>query len=208
MRPVRASAVPGAILLLLWGTLAAEDFPGFSVTPPAPANWVQVQRNVTSLVWMRRTGRPDLSVGVAVLTQSMNRSFASRAEFVAWVTHSKEANPDPGRFRLVSNEVKPAEREGLATCVSYATVIEDSSGGPSAVLRLEVAGLSCLHPNQPRRFFDIQYSARTPAGESPPPDMALEGQAFVDGFRFTAPPSDGDWSLGPAAPPLGRRETT
>jgi hypothetical protein len=201
-------AVPAVILVLICGTSRADDFPGFSVTPPSPADWMQVQRNAFSIVWMRRTGNPDLSVGVAVLTQSMSRVFESPAQFIEWVTLSKEANPDPGRFRLVSNQVAPADGEGLASCARYSTVIEDSSGGPDAVLRLEVAGLACLHPEQPGRYFDVQYSARMPTGESFPEAMVREGQAFVDSFRFAAPPPGGDWSLGPATPAPGRRQET
>lgn len=197
-----------ALCLLVVGTLRAENFPGFSVTPPPPGHWVQVQRNVRSLVWMRRTTIQGLSLGAAVLTQPMNRGFASAREFVDWVKASKTANPDPARFRLISSRVDAGGGEGRASCATYDTVIEDLSGGPGGTLRLQVVGLACLHPVQPTRYFDIQYSARMPSGDSLPEDLREEGRRFVESFRFAAPPADGDWSLGHATSPPGRREAT
>lgn len=203
----RMLAVAGGLAILLCTNAGAEEFPGFSVTPP-PAGWVQVQRNAHAVVWMRRTDSPALSVGAAVLTQPVSRSFVDRAEFVEWVTASKQANPDPRRFRLISNHVTPADGDGRRTCASYATTVEDSSGGSGQTLRLQVAGLACLHPSAPGRYYDVQYSARMPAGAEPPGEAMLEGRRFLDSFRFEPPPADGDWSLGRAASPTGSREAT
>lgn len=208
MSRARGLGAAAALFVLLIGTICADDFPGFSVTPPAADQWVQVQRNARSLVWMRRMDNPDLSLGVAVLTQSMNRRFANYQAFVDWVNASKTANPDPGRFRLVSSNVSASGRKELRSCAAYDTVIEDLSGGPGRTLRLQVVGLACLHPVQPTRYFDIQYSARMPSGESLSENLAEEGRRFVESFRFSAPPSDGDWSLGETATAPGRREAT
>jgi len=208
MRRHPTAAVLAAFLILFVEVSVADDFPGIVVTPPPADHWVQVQRNANSIVWMRRTGRQDLTMGVALLTQAIDRRFATRGEFLDWVTASREANPDPARFRLVSNRVTPSSGDGRDTCVSYATVIEDLSGGPDRTLRLEVAGLACLHPVEPTRLYDIQYSARMPVGAALPAEMAIEGQQFVDSVRFAAPPPGGDWSLGPATRPPGRRQAT
>jgi len=157
---------------------------------------------------MRRTRIEELTVGVAVLTQPMHRKFANNEEFLEWVISAKSANPEPETFKLVSNNVRPSEAEGRHSCVSYTTIAEDSSGGPAKTLRLEVVGLACLHPEKRTRYYDIQYFARMPVAKTLPAEMAREGQQFVESFRFSAPPPDGDWSLGEAAAPPGRREAT
>lgn len=208
MSQTRGFGAAAALFILLVGSAWAEDFPGFSVTPPPPGQWVQVQRNAHSLVWMRRTGIQDLSMGAAILTQPVKHGFANHQEFLDWVEASKTANPDPGRFRLISSRVDAADDKGQESCATYDTVIEDLSGGPGQTLRLEVVGLACLHPGQPTRFFDIQYSARMPSRESLPEGLAEEGEQFVGSFRFTEPPADGDWSLGEVRVPPGRREAT
>lgn len=201
-------ALVGSILILTAGAARGDDFPGISVDPPETDAWIQVQQNAASLVWMRRTGRPDLSMGVALLTQRMDRGFASHDAFVDWVRSRKEANPDPERFRLVDNRVAPAGG-GLPTCARYATVIEDrtATGPGEPDLRLQVTGLACLHPDHPRRYYDIQYSARMPAGVPLPAELAREGRAFVESARFRTPPEDGDWSLGEGAPAVATRES-
>lgn len=201
----RAAAV---VLVMISGASGAVDFPGISITPPSGEEWIRVQDSAHAVAWMRRTEPGNLTMGVALLTQALNRRFDNRGDFLAWVTHSKEANPDPQRFRLVSNRVSETTRQGYETCADYTTVIEDLSGGPAAVLRLEVSGLACLHPVQPLRYYDIQYSARMPTADELPEALAREGRQFVDSARFTAPPADGDWALGQAARSPGRRETT
>jgi hypothetical protein len=197
------------ILLLLAGVAVADDFPGVSVTPPATGAWVQVQRTARSLVWMRRTDIENVSLGVALLTQPLERAYASRDEFIDWVRRTKEANPDPSRFRLVSNEMKPADG-ALDTCVRYATVVEDAAagGGPGGLLKLEVTGLACRHPGDSARYFDIQYSTRMPVDNTLPGELLGEARAFLDSVNFLAPPADGDWSLGEGTSEHPRREAT
>lgn len=185
------------ILMCLACFGVADDFPGMSIEPPVGDQWAQVQRSINTLVWMRNTERADVTMGVALLTQRVNGEFASHEDFTRWVRQTKESNPDPRRFRLVSNRIAPAERE-LKSCVRYTTVIEDRTGGagPESSLRLQVAGVACLHPEDPTRFFDVQYSARMPGGTELPSELQEEGQAFVDSLTFRSPPADGDWSLG------------
>ena len=198
-----------ATALLLWAVVAgAEDFPGISVEPPQGGSWVQVQRDIASLVWMRQTGRPDVSLGVALLTQGLDERFADHDEFLAWVRRTKGANPDAGRFRLVSNQVSPAGAE-FETCARYTTLIEDRSAARAVgtALRLDVSGLACLHPDEPGRYFDIQYSVRLPAGLSLPAELVEEGRAFVESARFRPAPADGNWSLGEGVTAPVRRES-
>ncbi len=183
----------------------AEDFPGMSIEPPAGDRWVQVQRTTHTLVWMRRTDHADMTMGVALLTQRVNGEFGSHEDFSRWVRRTKESNPDPRRFRLVSSVIEPAG-DRWPSCVRYATVIEDrgAGGGEESFLRLRVAGVACLHPEEPGRFVDAQYSARMPSGMELSAELEAEGQAFVDSLIFRPAPADGDWSLGDgvSTPPL------
>ncbi len=201
--------LPPVLLWLVTVTAAGADFPGVSVAPPAGNPWVRVQDSAHSQVWMRNTGREDLTLGVALLTGPAPENLTEGSSFIDWVKRTKEHNPDPSRFRLVSNRIEPAE-DDRPSCVRYATAVEDRSTGnvPAATLRLEVAGLACLHPDEPGRFIDVQYSARMPSGDTLPAELRQEGEAFVDSVRFRPPPADGDWSLGNRAATPGRRQAT
>ncbi len=189
-----------ALLLQPIGLVAAA-FPGFAVATPAGEAWRQVQHNAVSIVWMRRTPDSASSFGAAVLTSRLNTRFEDDDSFLDWVRRSKSANPDPEQFavRESSYALDPAIAE---RCVRYRTLIEVL---PASTL-LEVAGLACLHPDEPGRYFDVQYSARYPLGGKLADDLANEGAAFVDSFRFNAGPADGDWSLGSGAPVESRRD--
>jgi hypothetical protein len=178
------------VLLLSAAPLGAEELPGFTISPPAGGHWREVQRNATSLVWMRRTADRDTSFGVAVLSSRLSTRFDDDG-FLDWVKRSKSANPDPRRFEIIESSYA-ADAENAARCVRYRTVIEDRTLGTL----LQVAGLACLHPDDAQRYFDVQYSARYPMGVTLAGDLIAEGDAFVEGFRFTAPPADGDWSMG------------
>ena len=188
-------------LLLQPILLVAAEFPGFTVVTPAGDAWRQVQRNSVSIVWMRRTADRPNSFAAAVLTSQLNTRFEDDDGFLDWVRLSKSANPDPEQFavRESSFVLDPAVAE---RCVRYRTLIEVRSAGTL----LEVAGLACLHPDAAGRYFDVQYSARYPLDGTLGDELADEGAAFVDSFRFTAVPADGDWSLGTGAPVVSRRD--
>jgi hypothetical protein len=199
----------GPMLTILACFVVADDFPGMSIEPPTGDHWVQVQHTARTLVWMRRTDRADMTMGVALLTQRLEGEFASHEDFSRWVRKTKESNPDPRRFRLASSLIEPAI-EGLSSCVRYSTQIEDKTGGggEESILRLHVAGVACLHPDDPSRFVDVQYSARMPSGTELPVELKEEGQAFVDSLTFLPPPADGDWSLGEGVSALPPRQTS
>ncbi len=188
-------------LLLQPILLVAAEFPGFTVVTPAGDAWRQVQRNSVSIVWMRRTADRPNSFAAAVLTSRLNTRFEDDDGFLDWVRLSKSANPDPEQFavRESSFVLDPAVAE---RCVRYRTLIEVRPAGTL----LEVAGLACLHPDAAGRYFDVQYSARYPLDGTLGAELAEEGAAFVDSFRFTAVPADGDWSLGSGAPVESRRD--
>lgn len=199
----------GPMLTILACFGVADDFPGMSIEPPAGDHWVQVQRTARTLVWMRRTDRADMTMGVALLTQRVDGEFAGYEDFSRWVRKTKESNPDPRRFRLASSLIEPAGEE-LSSCVRYRTEIEDKTGGAGeeSIVRLHVAGVACLHPDDPSRFVDAQYSARMPRGIELPAELEEEGQAFVDSLTFRPPPADGDWSLGDGVSAPSPRQTS
>lgn len=208
MKKIRMTQVC-ALLLAVCVSAASEDLGGVMIVPPAGDEWLRVQANSQSLVWMKRTGNPDITFGVALLTRPIATDFASRADFADWVRRASEANPDPDRFRLIRNDVFTGQ-DVAENCVRYHRVIEDRSAGeqPSAALRLEVTGVACRHPDEPMRYFDAQYSGRMPLSTRLPQALTEEGQSFVDSLDFSDVPDDGDWSLAEGQPSKTRREET
>ncbi len=174
-----------------------SEYPGFRMEAPEGEAWRLVQQNARSLVWMKRVEMVDGSFLVAVLTGPAPRAFSDKAQFVAFVKQTKQSNPDPQRFRVHRNTLEEVTEPGRE-CVAYDTAIEDQAkktdDGRSLIL--EVTGLSCLHPDDRSRFFDIQFSSRHPAGVDTRRSELDDGASFLENFRFRPPPADGDWALG------------
>jgi hypothetical protein len=133
----------------------------------------------------------------------------SKEAFLAFVRKSKQTNPHPKRFVVHRSEISAVSAPG-PFCVIYDTTIEDRStrGKKGEPLLLEVAGLACLHPDAPDRYFDIQYSSRHPVDVDTRESELLDGKSFVEGFRFAKPPADGKWALGERPMKSQTRETT
>ena len=170
---------------------ARLEYPGFSIVPPAGDLWAQVRSDSRSLVWMRRQPDAAHSFSVAVLTGPLPAGARSRAEFEAWVRGSKFTSPDPERF-LITESVLGSGSDRTDGCLEYRLRAEDRGADPALVLT--VAGLACRHPDAPERYFDVQHAERQPLGGASASPRA-EGEAFVAGFRFAAPPADGNWNL-------------
>jgi len=198
-----------ALLLAVCVPAAGEDLGGVIIAPPDGADWTLVQANSQSLVWMKRTGDPDITFGVALLTRPIATDFATRSDFADWVRRAAETNPDPDRFHLRQNEVLTGD-DVEDNCVRYHRVIEDRLAGedPDTALRLEVSGVACRHPDEPMRYFDAQYSGRMPLPVRLPPTLAKEGRSFLDSLGFSGVPEDGDWSLAEGEPVRTQREKT
>ena len=185
------------------------DYPGFTLSAPDGETWRLVQQNAGSLVWMKRVEMADASFLVAVLTGPAPLLFESQEAFLAFVTKTKRTNPHPKRFIVHRSEIAAVSAPG-PFCVGYDTAIEDRStrGENGQTLLLEVTGLSCLHPDAPDRYFDIQFSSRHPVDVNTRQSELLDGRSFVDGFSFTSPPEDGKWALGERPMESQTRETT
>ena len=199
----------GLVLFASTAPASGPDYPGFNLTPPSGDDWRLVQQNAGSLVWMKRVNRADSTFLVAVLTGPAPASFDSAEAFLAFVKQSKQTNPDPKRFVVHRNEVEAVSSPG-SYCASYDTAIEDRSSalGEARPLLLEVAGLTCLHPDAPNRFFDIQYSSRHPIDTDTREAELSDGRSFLDNFRFADPPPDGKWALGTRPLETPGNETT
>lgn len=196
-----------ALALTLSSASALGDGPPFvEVSAPVGDRWIQVQANDYSAVWMKRTGKPDVSFGLAVLAQPVRERFDSDQAFAAWVADQKASNPDPDRFETLRNDVAAAG-DDRPTCVQYETVVLDREPGGGGPLRLQVGGLACLHPDSPDLYYDVQYSGRTADSARLDPMLLREGWAFVKSLRFSSP-EDHDGSSRPGKPPPVEREAT
>jgi hypothetical protein len=185
------------VAMTLAPLVSLGDGPPFvEVHEPRGEEWTRVQSNAYSTVWMKRTGRPDVSFGLAVLSQQIVTVFDTPEAFADWVRTQKAANPAPDRFETLRNDVSPAG-DDRPSCVRYETVVLDSTPGGGRPLRLEIGGLACLHPDAPDRYYDVQYSGRTPQTMGLDAALLREGRSFVDSVRFTSP----DEKHGPAGGP-------
>ena len=180
------------------------SYAGFSVEPPETEGWVQVRDTDAAVVFMKRLEAEEHTFGVAVLTRPIRRRFDDVETFRNFVLSQKTQNPNPARYTVDHAE---ASAEGPAPmCVRYVTRVLD--GGPPdfetrVELTLNVTGFACLHPQAPSQFYDIQYSERRNR-KGRDRDLSREGETFIKGFRFEAPP---DAPVSDPARPASRDKT-
>lgn len=196
-----------AVLAMVFAVSAAaepprEEFPGFSVVPPAGEDWRLATSNEMTLLWMRDTGHPERTFGMAVLAGPSPASIRDRSQLLAFLREVRAGPPPNAELELLRSDLEPAEAPGPA-CVRHESRIRDRG----AQKLTQVSGITCLHPDYPGRMFDVQYSQRAPE-DAIDPALDVEGRAFLDSFRFEAAPADDDWSLGEGAATMQRREKT
>ncbi|MEJ2514441.1 MAG: hypothetical protein P8102_04345 [Gammaproteobacteria bacterium] len=168
---------------------ARQQFPGFSLVPPTGDAWQLEGRSPTSVLWLRDTGSPETKFAFAVLAGPAPTSVRSQPELVAFLEAMGSAPPPSPDLELVSSTAEAVDGPG-GTCARHESRVRDAAAGT----RLDVVGITCLHPEYPGRMYDVQFSQRTTAGQ-PDEALRLEGEALLESFRFEEAPYDDDWDL-------------
>lgn len=158
---------------------------GFSATAPVGAGWVLTPAHPPLTMGMGKRGASEtntLAMGITVGSLPQ----LPPGELFGMVEKAKEEEMRTGRFQPRSYKAS-RQRYREADCHRYDAEVEDH-GVPKfkdKVFILEMHGLTCLHPEVPTAFVDIQYSQRRLATEEPV-DITAEGEEFIRSLQFTA----------------------
>lgn len=166
--------------------VVSGDFQGFSIDPPADAEWRLTHRGPNGLAFVRqlftRTHSAALVASRARLPHSV--AIASQADFFEYVRRSARERIDPKRHRLVE-EWWSADQAPAPNCQRFRLRVMDR--GPGAKLPepspFDIEGVACSHPDSLRTLIEVSWSER--GGPGPGSDQVrAAGEAFVQSLRF------------------------
>ncbi len=187
-----AARIAAAALALFASVAAAQtplQFKGFRVTPPASENWNVVERNDTSALLGRRTASATHTFVAIVMSDTIPEKdlplWNTVPEFFDFIKKLKRASLDPSRHTFIGEEFSPPLARA-PTCMRYRLRAEDRGAQQArgVALPLEIAGVSCTHPDSLRTIVDVSYSERG----GPAPDSARmreEVERFIASVIFT-----------------------
>ena len=161
------------------------EYNGFSVTAPIGGGWGFTTPGVqpfTTTLGKRggsKTHTLVASIGIGNLPKMPPEELFGKLK------ENKRNETQTGRFRPVSFKTSIEEYRN-AECQRYDATMEDRDVPhyEGTVFLLDIHGLTCLHPDNPGTFVDIQYSQRRLATEDPV-DITAEGEAFLQSLEFT-----------------------
>ena len=171
------------------GVVAPLQFKGFRVTPPATAHWTVLERNDVSALLGRRTGSAAHTFVAIVMSDTIPEKdlplWNSVPEYFDFIRKLKRASLDPSRHTLLDDDFTPPLAHA-PTCMRYRLRAEDRGAQQvrGVALPLEIAGVSCTHPDSLRTIVDVSYSERGgPSADSP--HMREEAERFIHSIVFT-----------------------
>lgn len=158
------------------------DDAGFSVVPPPGDGWYGMR--IGGMITFGKAFSPTHTFATSIAVIRVKEQFASPQDFLHFVDESKSKGTNSQRFTILVNDFALDPAVG-SDCVRYHRKAEDhgSPVAPSKTLILDVFGIACLHPDDPHRAVDIEYSERSLDGNVTS-SVYAEGQAFLSSLRF------------------------
>lgn len=158
------------------------DDAGFSVVPPPGDGWYGMR--IDGMITFGKVFSPTHTFAASIVVIRVKNQFASPQDFLHFVDESKSKGTDSQRFTVLVSDFALDSAIG-PYCAKYHRQAKDheSPVAPGETLILDIFGIACLHPDDPHRAVDIEYSERSVAGNVTSAVYA-EGQAFLSSLRF------------------------
>jgi hypothetical protein len=134
--------------------------PGVSFTPPAGKTWSLLMRS-TYQVALGAQGSSNETYVTSVNVYQLPAGL-SPEQFLAHVKAGRAAEPQTGRFEILSNNEQPYT-DRPEVCVKHRTTSKDYGarrGGDFTVV--DYLGMNCIHPTSPRVGVFIELSRKAP----------------------------------------------
>ncbi|MGI0085866.1 MAG: hypothetical protein ACREBQ_12370, partial [Nitrososphaerales archaeon] len=127
---------------------------------------------------------PTHTFVASIAVVRMQQQYKTPEDFLHFVEQAKSKTTDSSRFTMLLSNFALDTR--LAPdCVKYHRRAADH-GLPDAsgkTLILDVFGIACLHPDDPHRAVDMEYSERSVSGNLTS-SVYAEGEAFLSSLQF------------------------
>jgi YVTN family beta-propeller protein len=163
------------------------EFQGFSILPPQEGEWKLVRNWYNAMLAKDtvKTKKGSHTFIAMVQTSTIEEDFEKKEVFLQ---HVKENFLEKGllsRYRIISTDLKFHDIED-ALCVRYDQLLEDRGvpGSRGSVFMMELHGVTCRHPDNPKMIINLGYSQRTPPGVKRVP-LEEEGEPFLSSLSFT-----------------------
>jgi hypothetical protein len=157
---------------------------GVSIQPPQEPNWQTIVMSTYQLSLGKRGPRRNETYIANAQLYSLP-AFASEQEFKKAVSAGRLAEPDTGRFRLLTNEENLVSRKDT-WCVEYHTIAEDRAAktpdGAATMVRDEY-GYHCQHPRKRSVGVFYSYSLRHAPGDVDV-DLQRKAKDFLENVNF------------------------
>lgn len=157
--------------------------PGVSFVPPNVTQWSMLMNSTYQNVLASYGRTPDESFIVATkIVQSS--TFTSKEEFLKAVKDQRAAEPQTGRFELISNN-EFLDTGRTETCVKHIAASKDfgaKRGGEFTIY--ETYGMNCIHPNNPTIGVFVELSRKAPPNV-PYNEFKSLGEELLQSVKFT-----------------------
>jgi len=155
---------------------------GFSVVPPPGNGWYGMRIGGMISFGKAFSATHTFASDIAVIR--VTHQFAHPEDFMQFIEQSKLQDTNPNRFTLLINDYVLDPKVG-PYCVKYHQRVEDhhSPVAPGQTLILDDFGVTCLHPDDPHRAVQVEYSERSLSGDITSSVFA-EGEAFLSSLQF------------------------
>jgi len=139
------------------------DQPGVSFTPPDGKAWSVLMRSTYQVV-LGAQGSSNETYVTSVNVYQLPGGL-SPEQFLAHVKTGRAAEPQTGRFELISNNEQPYT-DRPEVCVKHRSTSKDHGarrGGDFTLV--DYLGMNCIHPSSPQVgvFVELSRKAATPA---------------------------------------------
>jgi len=157
--------------------------PGYSLLPPNEKGWVVVRRDPGRLQLAKRGDARDTTVAIQGGLVQLPASKDS-ADFVQVIKDGQAKDTDPRRFKMLTHDVVALPGKGTECAKSHAVAEDRSIVRKSGPMILELLGMTCAHPRDPRIGVDVGYSERYNPGERDPAFLD-RAEAVLGSVEFT-----------------------
>lgn len=158
------------------------DDAGFSVVPPPGSGWYGMR--IGGMVTFGKVFSPTHTFVASIAVFRIKNQYKTPEDFLHFVDQAKSKSTESSRFTVLASQFAVDAKLG-PDCVQYHRRAEDhdSPDAHGKTLTLEVFGIACLHPDDPHRAVDIEYSERSVSGNLTS-SVYAEGEAFLSSLQF------------------------
>jgi hypothetical protein len=168
-------------------------FDGFSIAPPAGADWFSLAKTRERAVFAHGVQSSDEGLFATVVAIRMDAPAPTPQAFLAAARARRATQIDATRVTAVRHD-EALEDGGAHWCTRYRITGAEPTPWYATARMTEVIGRTCRHPQVGALVVDVNYAIRGAAGAE---DRAAReiGEAFLAGLRFVALPGARPQSL-------------